>query len=81
MISKGTFLISTKRPTGSSPAGNSSRATVWPSTATGAYRRRDDVLITDENGDSEISAADLALAVLDEIEHPTHRRRRFHVAH
>lgn len=52
-----------------------------PSTATGAYQLSDDVLITDENGDSEISAADLALAVLDEIEHPAHRRRRFHVAH
>ena len=52
-----------------------------PSTVTGTYRLGDDVLITDENGDSEISAADLALAVLDEIEHPAHRRRRFHVAH
>lgn len=28
-----------------------------------------------------ISAADLAIAVVDEIEHPTHHRRRFHVAH
>lgn len=52
-----------------------------PSTVTGAYRLSDDVLITDENGNSEISAADLALAVLDEIEQPRYRRRRFHVAH
>lgn len=52
-----------------------------PSTITGAYRISDDVLLSDEDGKSEISAADLALAVMDEIEHPEHRRRRFHVAH
>lgn len=52
-----------------------------PSTQTGQYRVSDDVLLKDADGKSEISAADLALAVLDEIEHPTHRRRRFHVAH
>lgn len=52
-----------------------------PQKVTGTYRTSDDVLLTDENGESEISAADLALAVLDEIERPRHRRRRFHVAH
>jgi len=52
-----------------------------PSTVTGSYRTSDDVLLSDENGKSEISAADLALAVLDEIEDPRHTRRRFHVAH
>ena len=48
---------------------------------TGAYRRSDDVLLTDENGVSTISGADLAAAVVDEIEQPRYRRRRFHVAH
>jgi putative NADH-flavin reductase len=48
---------------------------------TGAYRLSDDVLLKDENGVSTISAADLALAVVDEIEQPRYRRRRFHVAH
>jgi putative NADH-flavin reductase len=48
---------------------------------TGAYRLSDDVLLTDENGVSRISGADLALAVVDEIEHPRYRRRRFHTAH
>jgi putative NADH-flavin reductase len=48
---------------------------------TGAYRLSEDVLLTDENGTSTISGADLALAVLDEIEQPRYRRRRFHVAH
>jgi hypothetical protein len=48
---------------------------------TGAYRRSGDVLLSDENGVSQISGADLALAVVDEIEQPRYRRRRFHVAH
>ena len=48
---------------------------------TGAYRLSDDVLLTDENGVSAISSADLAAAVVDEVEQPRYRRRRFHVAH
>jgi len=52
-----------------------------PERVTGAYRISDDVLLKDENGESYISATDLALAVLDEIEQPRYRRRRFHVAH
>lgn len=52
-----------------------------PSTQTGQYRISDDILLTGPDGKSEISAGDLAVAVLDEIENPTHRRRRFHVAH
>lgn len=52
-----------------------------PGEATGAYRLSDDVLLKGPDGRSEISAADLALAVVDEIEHPSHHRRRFHVAH
>lgn len=52
-----------------------------PSTETGAYRISDDVLLKNADGISEISAGDLAIAVLHEIEQPAHRRRRFHVAH
>jgi putative NADH-flavin reductase len=52
-----------------------------PAKETGRYRLSDDVLLRDEDGGSSISAADLALAVLDEIERPRYRRRRFHVAH
>jgi hypothetical protein len=48
---------------------------------TGAYRLSDEVLLTDADGVSQISGADLALAVVDEIEQPRYRRRRFHVAH
>ncbi len=52
-----------------------------PQQVTGQYRTSDDVLLKDEAGESHLSAADLALAVLDEIEQPRHHRRRFHVAH
>lgn len=52
-----------------------------PGELTGAYRTSDDVLLVDATGRSFLSAADLALAVLDEIEAPKHRRRRFHVAY
>ncbi len=52
-----------------------------PAPVTGAYRVSDDVLLTDEQGVSTISGADLATAVVDEIEEPRYRRRRFHVAH
>ncbi|NLE17229.1 MAG: NAD-dependent epimerase, partial [Propioniciclava sp.] len=51
------------------------------STETGEYRTSDDVLLRSPDGSSQISAADLALAVLDEIEQPRHHRRRFHAAH
>jgi len=51
-----------------------------PERVTGSYRVSDDVLLKDDNGDSYISATDLALAVVDEIEQPRHHRRRFHVA-
>ena len=52
-----------------------------PGEATGKYRIGGDVLLTGEDGKSFISAADLAVAVLDEIEEPKHSGRRFHVAY
>jgi uncharacterized protein len=52
-----------------------------PEEVTGHYRVSDDVLLRDETGDSYISGADLATAVVDEIERPRHHGRRFHVAH
>ncbi|HQA31296.1 hypothetical protein [Propioniciclava tarda] len=45
------------------------------------YRTSDDVLLYGPDGTSQISAADLALAVLDDVDHRTHQRRRFHIAH
>ncbi|MGP9681797.1 MULTISPECIES: NAD(P)-dependent oxidoreductase [unclassified Brachybacterium] len=51
-----------------------------PGEATGTYRVGGDVLLTDSEGTSFISGADLALALVDEIEKPAHRRERFTVA-
>jgi putative NADH-flavin reductase len=52
-----------------------------PGQVTGAYRVGGDVLITDDEGRSAISAADYALALVDEIEQPRHHKTRFSVAH
>lgn len=41
---------------------------------TGRYQRGTDTLLVDGDGASRISAADLALAILDEIEHPSGAR-------
>ncbi|QVQ52568.1 NAD(P)H-binding protein [Spiractinospora alimapuensis] len=48
---------------------------------TGRYRLGADTLVLDTAGDSEISAADLAVAILDEVDQPRHRRRRFTAAY
>lgn len=52
-----------------------------PGEHTGVFRIGGDVLLTDANGNSEISGADLAHAIVDEIETPKHRRARFTVAY
>ena len=52
-----------------------------PAPATGSYRLGGDVLLRNEEGESKISAADLAVAIVDEIEKPAHRRARFTAAH
>lgn len=54
----------------------------WLATADkGGYVRGGDVLLRDADGASTISAGDLALAVLDEIETPEHHRARFTAIH
>jgi putative NADH-flavin reductase len=52
-----------------------------PGTRTGAYRRGADRLLIDVNGESRISAEDLAIATLDEIENPQPGLRHFTVAY
>ena len=49
--------------------------------ATGRYRVGGDVLLTDADGNPNISGADHAKAFMDEIEQPTHRPQRFSVAY
>ncbi|GAB3601331.1 NAD(P)-dependent oxidoreductase [Microbacterium tumbae] len=48
---------------------------------TGHYRDGGDVLVRDADGKSYISGADLAVAVVDEIEQGNHRRERFTVGY
>lgn len=48
---------------------------------TGEYRVGGDVLLVDHDGRSTISAEDLAVAVVDEIERPAHHRERFTVSY
>jgi putative NADH-flavin reductase len=52
-----------------------------PGERTGSYRDGGDVLVVDNAGESFISGADLAVAVVDEIENPKHSRERFTVGY
>ncbi|MFD9793157.1 NAD(P)-dependent oxidoreductase [Streptomyces sp. NPDC059070] len=52
-----------------------------PGERTEAFRLGGDDLLTDAEGGSRISAEDYAIALLDEIETPAHRRRRFTVGY
>lgn len=47
----------------------------------GTYRTGKDEPVFDANGVSDISPADLARAIVDEIEHPAHHRERFTVGY
>ncbi|WP_439473131.1 NAD(P)-dependent oxidoreductase [Brevundimonas sp.] len=47
----------------------------------GRYRTGGDQLVTDANGDSKISFADYAIAMVDELEQPKHSRARFTAAY
>jgi putative NADH-flavin reductase len=52
-----------------------------PGETLGTYRTGGDVLVTKEDGSSEISGTDYALAFVDEIEKPAHHRARVTVGH
>jgi putative NADH-flavin reductase len=52
-----------------------------PGETTGAYRTGGDVLVTKEDGSSEISGTDFATAYVDEIERVAHPDQRFTVGH
>jgi uncharacterized protein len=56
-------------------------AHIEPGDRTGTYRTAADDLLTDDAGESRISAEDFAVAVVDEIERPQHAGRRFTVAY
>ncbi len=50
-----------------------------PGERTGRFRLGTDNLIVDERGESRISMEDYAIAMVDELEVPGHRKRRFSV--
>ncbi|KQY96305.1 NAD(P)H-binding protein [Microbacterium sp. MEC084] len=52
-----------------------------PGERTGSYRTGGEVLVTGEDGQSYISGDDFAIAVVDEIENPRHRRTNFTVGY
>ena len=52
-----------------------------PGERTGSYRVGAEQLLTDAEGKSRISQEDYAIALLDEIESPRHRRARFTVGY
>jgi putative NADH-flavin reductase len=56
-------------------------ALIEPGERTGKYRTSDNQLVVNEKGESKISTEDYAVALLDEVENPQHRRKRFTVAY
>lgn len=52
-----------------------------PGQTTGSYRIGGDMLVTKDDGSSEISGTDFARAYVDEIENHAHPRQRFTVGH
>lgn len=52
-----------------------------PGERTGTFRLGKDELLSDADGKSHISYEDYAIALLDEIEQPRHRRQRFTVGY
>lgn len=52
-----------------------------PRQGPGSFKLGDDNLVTDANGDSKISYADYAIAMVDELEQHAHSRRRFTAAY
>ena len=52
-----------------------------PGEKRGTFRTSGDLLLTDADGNSEISGADYAIAFVDEILTPAHERERFSVAY
>lgn len=52
-----------------------------PGSRTGQFRLGTDNLIADEKGESRVSMEDYAIAMVNELENPVHRRQRFSVGY
>lgn len=56
-------------------------AIIEPGQRTGKFRLGKNALLLNEHGDSRISVQDYAVALVDELETPVHRRQRFTVGY
>ena len=56
-------------------------AVLAPGARTGVFRLGGDQLLADADGNSRISVEDYAVAMIDELERPAHRRQRFTVGY
>ncbi len=56
-------------------------AEIFSGERTGSFRLGTEQLVQDEQGRSRISTADYAVAMLNELEHPAHSRKRFTLAY
>jgi uncharacterized protein len=56
-------------------------ASIQPGARTGKFRLGGDRLLEDAQGQSRISREDFAIAIVDELEKPQHRRKRFTAAY
>ena len=56
-------------------------ADLFPGERTGKFRLGTDQLLRDANGQSRISTADYAMAMIDELENPKYTRQRFTVGY
>ncbi len=56
-------------------------AVIAPGERIGKFRLGKDDFLTDEKGNSQISAEDYAIALVDELENPKHIRQRFSIAY
>jgi len=54
---------------------------IQPGERTGKFRLGGKQLVTDEKGESRISAEDYAVALVDELESPKHVRQQFTLAY
>ena len=74
---RGTCLVSCQQPR---LVGPDPPIIIEPGSRTGVYRTGDDQVLFDQAGRSRISMEDFAVALIDEVEHPRHVRKRFTVA-
>lgn len=77
----GAFLNLLKQEQGLDWAFLSPSALIQPGERTGQFRLGTDQLLVDDKGKSSISAEDYAIALVDELEKPTHGGRRFTVGY